>query len=187
MPPRPDRRLDRRTLFKAALGAGLSLPLAWPARAQFQAFPFSLGVASGEPAADGFVIWTRLAPEPLAPWGGMSPAPAVVTWEVAADAGMGMVIKSGSAIARLETGHSVHVELGGLEPARDYFYRFRAGGADSPVGRVKTLPAPGAEVRLLKFAAAGCQSWEGGYYTAWRSVRSEEHTSELQSRGHLVC
>ena len=173
MSPRPDRRLDRRTLLKAALGASLSLPLPRPARAQFQAFPFSLGVASGEPAADGFVIWTRLAPEPLAPWGGMTPAPIAVTWEVAADAGMNKVIKSGSAVARLESGHSVHVEIDGLEPARDYFYRFRAGGADSPVGRARTLPAPGAEVRLLKFAAAGCQSWEGGYYTAWRSVADD--------------
>ncbi|HTO55264.1 MAG TPA: PhoD-like phosphatase N-terminal domain-containing protein, partial [Myxococcota bacterium] len=27
--------------------------------------PFSLGVASGEPAPDGFVLWTRLAPDPL--------------------------------------------------------------------------------------------------------------------------
>src|SRR5690625_6588578 len=28
-----------------------------------------------------------------------------------------------------------------------------------------------------------------GFYTVWRLVqgRSEEHTSELQSRGHLVC
>src|SRR5262247_3832022 len=173
MSPRPDRRLDRRTLFKAVLGAGLSLPLAWPARAQFQAFPFSLGVASGETAADGFGVCTRGAPVPLGPWGGRRPAPAVVTWEVAAEPGMGMVIKSGSAIARLEPGHSVHVELGGLEPARDYFYRFRAGGADSPIGRAKTLPAPGAEVRLLKFAAAGCQSWEGGYYTAWRGVADD--------------
>src|SRR5215510_12710905 len=122
MPPRPDDRLDRRSLLKAALGAGFAaLPLARPARAQFRAFPFSLGVASGEPAADGFVIWTRLALEPLAPWGGMTPAPIAVTWEVAADAGMNKVIRSGSAIARLESGHSVHVEIDGLEPARDYF------------------------------------------------------------------
>jgi len=29
--------------------------------------PFSLGVASGDPAPDGFVLWTRPAPDPLAP------------------------------------------------------------------------------------------------------------------------
>jgi alkaline phosphatase D len=74
LPSPPDFRVDRRTLFKAALGAGLTgLPLGRPARAEFKAFPFSLGVASGEPAADGFVIWTRLAPEPLAPWGRHDP------------------------------------------------------------------------------------------------------------------
>ena len=44
-------------------------PLAAPAilRAQtvFRRYPFSLGVAAGDPSPDGFVIWTRLAPEPL--------------------------------------------------------------------------------------------------------------------------
>ena len=27
--------------------------------------PFTLGVASGDPSADGFVLWTRLAPRPI--------------------------------------------------------------------------------------------------------------------------
>jgi len=27
--------------------------------------PFSLGVAAGSPSSEGFVLWTRLAPEPL--------------------------------------------------------------------------------------------------------------------------
>ena len=43
---------------------------------RFHANPFSLGVASGDPLPDGFVIWTRLAPEPLAEHGGMPSAPA---------------------------------------------------------------------------------------------------------------
>ena len=36
-----------------------------------QSDPFALGVASGDPDATGFVAWTRLAPEPLEPGGGM--------------------------------------------------------------------------------------------------------------------
>jgi alkaline phosphatase D len=32
---------------------------------KFLAYPFSLGVASGDPEPDGVVIWTRLAPDPL--------------------------------------------------------------------------------------------------------------------------
>ena len=31
----------------------------------FSGPPFQLGVASGEPSSDGFVIWTRLAPKPV--------------------------------------------------------------------------------------------------------------------------
>jgi alkaline phosphatase D len=83
------------------------------------------------------------------------------------------VIRSGTAVARVELGFSVHVEIEGLEPARDYFYRFRAGGAESPIGRSRTLSLPGAQVDQLRFAAAGCQMWEGGFYTAWRRIAEE--------------
>ena len=169
---------DRRTLLKAAAGAGLLLPGlpligSSPVRAEFKTNPFTLGIASGDPAPDGFVIWTRLAPEPLLARGGMAPAPVEVTWQVAADPAMTQVVRSGTAIARIELGHSVHVEVDGLAPARDYFYRFRAGDVEGPVGRSRTLPAPGSDVTQLRFAAAGCQLWEGGYYTAWRGLAEE--------------
>ena len=39
--------------------------------------PFTLGVASGDPVPDGVVLWTRLAPDPLVPGGGM---PGHATW-----------------------------------------------------------------------------------------------------------
>jgi len=171
--------LDRRALLKAAFAGGITatgfpLPAALPARAQFRAFPFSLGIAAGEPSSDGFVIWTRLAVDPLGTRGGMTAAPVEVSFEVADDPGMARVIRSGAATARIELAHSVHVEIDGLEPARDYFYRFRAGNAESAVGRARTLPAAGAEVAQIRFASAGCQQWEGGFYTAWRSI-AEEH------------
>jgi alkaline phosphatase D len=170
--------LDRRALMKGALSAGLAvagLPLSGgsPAHAKFRSDPFTLGIASGEPASDGFVIWTRLAPIPLNFYGGMAATPVSVTWEVAEDAGMLKTVRSGETIARPELAHSVHVEVAGLKPARDYFYRFHAGDFQSPIGRARTFPFPGAEVAQLRFAAAGCQAWEGGYYTAWRAIAAE--------------
>jgi alkaline phosphatase D len=169
------RGVSRRTLLKVGLGAGLaSFPLPGIiAHAQFKADPFSLGIASGDPADDGFVIWTRLAPDPLGFRGGMGLGPATVDWEVAADPQMKQIVRSGSAIARIELAHAVHVEIGGLEPARDYFYRFRADGAESPIGRSRTLPPRGADVAQVRFASAGCQAWESGYYTAWRRIAEE--------------
>ena len=45
--------------------AGLAAPAIVGAQGLFGDFPFSLGVAAGDPASDGFVIWTRLAPRPM--------------------------------------------------------------------------------------------------------------------------
>jgi alkaline phosphatase D len=163
--------LDRRALLKGGLGAGLTLfgpPAYVRAQVQFKTDPFSLGVASGDPTLDGFVIWTRLAPQPPLARGGIGPLRIEVSWEVADDPGMKQVVRAGTAIARVEVGHSVHVEVEGLEPGRDYFYRFRAGDSESPIGRSRTLPARGAEIAQLRFGVAGCQQWEGGFYTAYR-------------------
>ena len=49
----------------------------------------------------------------------------------------GTVFK-GRVSALPDLGHSVHVELAGLSPGRPYWYRFRAGDAESPVGRART-------------------------------------------------
>src|SRR5690349_18363432 len=56
--------------------------------------PFQLGVASGDPAPDGFVIWTRLAPKPLE-GGGMPADPVEVAWQVAEDEGMTKIVREG--------------------------------------------------------------------------------------------
>jgi alkaline phosphatase D len=175
---RPFPQLPRRSLLKGLAGAGCALAMPAilrisPARAQFTGFPFSLGVASGDPAPDGFVIWTRLAPQPLAHGSGISDS-AEVRWEVAADRAMQRVLRSGVVTAQRELGHSVHVEVEGLEPGRDYFYRFSSGGSDSPIGRSRTLPAPEAALSQLRFASAGCQRWQDGYYTAWRRLAEED-------------
>ena len=106
-------------LSTRALGAVTAPP-------KFSAYPFSLGVASGDPAPDGVVLWTRLAPRPLAVAGGMSPESVEVSWQIAEDEGMSRVVQSGTAVANAAWGHSVHVEVAGLQPARWYWYQ-RAG------------------------------------------------------------
>src|SRR5690349_17230284 len=84
----------------------------------FSGYPFSLGVASGDPAPDGVVIWTKIAPMPLAPRGGMPNKPLEVEWAVASDSQMRKIVQNGKAVAHPEIGHSVHVEIDGLEPSR---------------------------------------------------------------------
>ncbi len=154
----------------AALAAMRALP-AWAAPADT---PFTLGVASGDPTADGFVIWTRLAPQPLAMdgQGGLSGA-IPVKWAVGADEGMRQIVASGVVQADDRFAHSVHVEPGGLEEGRPYWYRFEAMGAQSPIGRTLTLPNARSNARQLRFAFASCSHWELGYFSAYRHMAAE--------------
>lgn len=169
-------QITRRELLLGAAGSMLVLGAPALVRAQqlFRAYPFTLGVAAGDASADGFVLWTRLAPEPLEPHGGMPMAPIAVQWEVAADAGFKTIAAKGEALARPELGHSVHVEVAGLQPDRPYWYRFTCGRERSMRGRVKTLPGTGASVDKARFVVLGCQHYEQGLYTAYGHAARED-------------
>ena len=171
--------LDRR----AFLGGALALTAtsvtprrsAWAAAApRFASDPFTLGVASGYPTADSVVLWTRLAPSPLEPGGGMRPEIVPVSWELAADEAMRQIIRRGVTYATPDWAHSVHVELNHLDPAREYWYRFTCGDARSRLGRTRTAPAPGAPLSRLRLAVASCQHYEHGYYNAYRHMLADE-------------
>ncbi|MBL0170406.1 MAG: alkaline phosphatase D family protein [Gemmatimonadaceae bacterium] len=134
--------------------------------------PFTLGVSSGDPTATGGVLWTRLAPRPFEPDGGMDGRP-VVTWEVADDDGFKKIVKTGRATAGPELSYSVHVNVDGLAPDRWYFYRFQTGQAASQTGRFRTAPADGA-LTPLRMAVASCQRWDQGLFTAYEHMAKEE-------------
>jgi alkaline phosphatase D len=170
--------LTRRSLIRSAAAGiamgGLAAPGILRAQSWFSANPFQLGVASGDPASDGFVIWTKLAPEPFAPRGGMGISAYEVGWEVAEDRGFRTIGAKGTAWARPELGHSVHVEVTGLKPDRPYWYRFTLGGDRSFFGMARTLPAPGARIDKLRFGVCGCQHYEQGFYTGYRHLSQED-------------
>ncbi|TNL99789.1 alkaline phosphatase D family protein [Corynebacterium tapiri] len=135
--------------------------------------PFIHGVASGDPYPESVILWTRVTPSRDAlPGSGLGKA-VELTWEIATDHGFGSIVGRGSASATAERDHCVHVEAKGLEPATEYFYRFRtADGALSPIGRTKTAPARGASVAELNYAISSCANWESGYFGAYEHMAS---------------
>ncbi|MDC0267699.1 alkaline phosphatase D family protein [bacterium] len=168
-----------RRLFLAHAGAIAAVPwLGSSARAEnpvsFDKEPFSMGVASGDPDHRGMVLWTRLAPEPLAPNGGMPAVTVEVTYEVAEDEAFQKVVDRGTALATPQLGHSVHVEIHSLKPDRWYHYRFSAGGVRSPVGRTRTMPAPTDMPGQFRFAVTTCQNYEQGLFTGYEQMLRDE-------------
>jgi alkaline phosphatase D len=140
--------------------------------------PFSLGIASGDPVPDGFVLWTRLAPDPLssdpATPGGMSGGAKPVAYEIATDPAMQKIVRSGTAIAAPEDAWSVHVEIDGLAPGRPYWYRFATGAAQSAIGRTITAPAAGAALDKFRFGFVSCSNYELGYFSAYRHLAAHQ-------------
>lgn len=169
----------RRRGFLISAGAltGLAIASQWPRRViaqpKFSDYPFSLGIASGDPLPDGVVLWTRLAPDPLN-GGGMPQQNVTVQWQIAADESMRQVLKRGTATATPELAHSVHVDVRGLQPARWYWYQFKVGNEVSPVGRTRTAPARGDRLNQLNFAFCSCQAWDSGFYSAYRRMAEED-------------
>lgn len=171
-------RAGRRAILlgcTAALGA-----CALPAPS---ADPFALGVASGDPKPDGGTIWTRLAPAPLEPDWGMTREDYDVVWEVARDEALRDVVRRGTARAQSSWAHSVHVDVGGLEPAREYWYRFRWRGAPSSVGRLRTAPSGPAD--RLRFVSVGCQHYEFGYFAAYRHIAAARPDFAVHSGDYI--
>lgn len=161
-------------LTAAAASVGLA-PAIWTraaAQAQTGEYPFKLGVASGEPLPDGVVLWTRLSTDPRA-LSGLGPRSFDVAWEIAEDDVFRRVVGKGETKARAADGHAVHVEVAGLKPGREYWYRFNSGGHASPVGRTRTTPERGAQVDQLRLAYGSCQKWETGYYAAHRHLAAD--------------
>ncbi|MFD3735923.1 alkaline phosphatase D family protein [Streptomyces sp. NPDC058632] len=166
--------LRRRSVVKAAAAtAVLAAPLtaAPPARAATAAAPVFLhGVASGDPLPDGVLLWTRVTPTAEAiPGSGLGPD-TEVAWTVARDKAFTTVVAKGSARATAATDHTVKADIRGLAPATDYWFRFSAGTADSPVGRTRTAPAADAAVTGLRFGVVSCSNYEAGHFSAYRHL-----------------
>lgn len=177
------REIDRRAFLGGLAGVGVAIggggrlfgalgrhPEQTPA---LPADPFRLGVASGDPLPDSVILWTRLAVDPTSP----EPIPPVsvpVRWEIAGDERFGKVVRSGRQTTGPDLGHSVHVDVRGLDAGRDYFYRFRVGDFVSPTGRARTAPAAGRRMNRLAFGVTSCQSYHAGYYTVYDQMSRDD-------------
>lgn len=146
----------------------------------WQGDPFQLGVASGDPLHDRVILWTRLCPDPVDV--AQTPAEEVeLVWELGADPELTEVLQAGVVKASPELAHAVHVDVDGLEPDTVYWYRFRLGEHESPVGRTRTLPCADAALDWFetpfRVAFATCQKYSAGFYAAHRDLA--EHQPDL--------
>lgn len=153
-------------------------------------YPFKLGVASGDPLQTSVVIWTRYAPSYCLERDYSGKA-VLIRWEVADDESFRRIVRQGEVLASPEEGFAVHVEVEGLLPGREYFYRFYAGGHGSRIARTKTAPQYYPDVlggytnEELTFAFLSCSAFEETTGHAYAGVAGL-HSAEKDKKDFVV-
>jgi alkaline phosphatase D len=166
--------LRRRGFLALGIAGAASVASARWAAAVNDGLPFVHGVASGDPLADRVILWTRVTPTADAsPGSGVGPC-VRVTWEVAKDAAFRRVAARGAVDTGAQRDHTVKVDITRLQPGTDYWYRFRALGATSPVGHTRTAPPLSDTPGSVRLGLVSCASWEWGYYGAYRLLAAQD-------------
>jgi alkaline phosphatase D len=167
--------MNRREFVYTATSASAALiiHMARAAAPSWTVYPFSLGVASGEPEPTSIVLWTRLATHPTEINYGLTSEIVPVQWEISEDESMRKIVQRGITHAEPAFAHSVHIEVQGLKPGSWYWYRFHAGSATSPIGRTRTAPPADAMPEKFNFCFVSCQKYENGYYTGFEHMSRE--------------
>ena len=109
-----------------------------------------------------------------------------VRYEVAEDEGFQDIIRRGAIEATPDEAHTVRVELEGLEPAHEYFYRFKFGPEVSPPGRTRTAPARDHKLERLTFAFVSCQNFPDGYFTPYQEVAESDEIHAVVHLGDYI-
>lgn len=161
-------RIDRRSLIAGGLGlAGLALPAGQAlARQVLGATGFTHSVASGEPAADSMLLWTRYVPATEA---------GVVRLEVEAalDPAFAKVVSGGVVRTGPYRDWTAKATVDGLKPGTTYWYRFVApDGTKSPIGRTKTLPE--GPVNRFGLAVFSCSNLPYGWFNAYAHAAARQ-------------
>ncbi|MBH0774927.1 alkaline phosphatase D family protein [Nocardia bovistercoris] len=183
----PPGSVRRRTFLEGAAaltGGAAALLAAAPARANSPIFAH--GVASGDPLPGGVILWTRVTVAPEATPGSGLGAPASVRWEIAADPSFTSIAATGSATAGPDTDHTVKVDVTGLAPATDYYYRFTALGTTSTTGRTRTAPADSASPERLRLGVVSCSNWEAGWFSAYRHLAARDDLDAIVHLGDYI-
>jgi alkaline phosphatase D len=142
--------------------------------------PFYHGVASGDPLADGVMIWTRVTPDT-----GTS-GPIKVYWQIATDVNFNNVVNYGKTEALEANDYCVKIDVCGLQPSTFYYYLFNANGKNSIIARTKTAPGANADNDSARFAVVSCASWEHGYFNSYENISARNDVDAVLHLGDYV-
>lgn len=175
---RISRRVALRSGVIASLAGGLNACVTTSTRQPITGAAFAHGVASGEPATTGFLIWTRVT----LPDGMTGSVP--VHYEVATDADFTTIAARGKTTTDAARDWTVKATVATLRPGQAYHYRFRVGDATSPTGRSRTLPT--GSVDAARFAVVSCSNFAFGFFNVYDAISKRDDIDAVIHLGDYI-
>lgn len=137
---------------------------------------FLHGVASGDPAHDAVILWTRVTPE--------SQGDVKVSWQVASDAAFSQLVTTGETVTNASRDYTVKVDARGLRAGQHYFYRFKTRDKTSALGQTQTLPE--GEVSSVKLAVLSCSNFPAGYFNVYELAAAQDDLAAVVHLGDYI-
>ncbi len=178
------KRLTRRDFLKAsAMGMGAVAVSTGLAGCMFDSddkrtVSFTHGVASGDPLANGVMLWTRAVPDK------QKNRAVTVGWEVATDESFENLVHSGTANATSDHDFTVKVDVRGLAPGQVYHYRFATASGQSPAGVTRTLPE--GTVESVRLAVVSCANYPAGFFNVYREISLQDNLDAVVHLGDYI-
>lgn len=139
-------------------------------------YDFKHGVASGDPLADAVIIWTRIS--------GGTGETIRVDWQVARDAAIQDIVRSGYVDTDPRRDYTVKVDVRGLPSGSRLFYRFEVDGVASPPGQTRTLAT--GDIEAARFAVVSCANHPNGYFHVYREIADRDDLDAVLHLGDYL-
>lgn len=137
---------------------------------------FQHGVASGDPLSDRVIVWTKVSPSD-------SLSNVEVDWELASSEDFNSILKYGKYTTSSDRDYTVKIDLKGLNPDSRYFYRFKALGDTSIIGKTKTTPV---NADSLQLAIVSCSNYEWGYFNVYGRIADRNDLDAVLHLGDYI-
>ncbi|KAJ3149559.1 hypothetical protein HDU89_003612 [Geranomyces variabilis] len=139
---------------------------------------FKHGVASGDPLADAVIIWTKVT----------STAPVVpVTYQVSTTNTFTSIVSTGTVTTTADVDYTVKIDVTGLQPATNYYYRFISGDfAMSAAGKTHTIPVANADLASYRLAVVSCSNLPAGYFNAYAGIGKRDDIDIVLHLGDYI-
>ena len=169
----------RRAFLRTATVSALAWPLVVQSQSRdaSQSAVFRHGVASGDPATDGIILWTRVSPD-------NGPDEIDVRWVISASPFLEPTVGTGVVRTSAERDFTVKVDVGGLDPGTNYYYTFEALNERSPIGRTRTLPV--GPVGRTRIAQVCCANYPAGYFNVYRILANRNDIDVVVHLGDYI-